>query len=44
MGIDPSQVKHIRKAAEKGLGKLEAEVVGEKIESVARPFKKAKAR
>jgi uncharacterized protein (DUF362 family) len=44
MGIDPSQVKHIRKAAEKGLGKLEAEVVGENIESVARPFKKARAR
>jgi uncharacterized protein (DUF362 family) len=44
MGIDPTQVKHIRKAAEKGLGKLEAEVVGEKIDSVARPFKKAKAR
>ncbi len=43
MGIDPTQVKHIRKAAEKGLGKLEAEVVGEKVEAVAKPFKKAKA-
>jgi uncharacterized protein (DUF362 family) len=43
MGIDPTQVKHIRRAAEKGLGSLEAQVVGEKIESVARTFKKAKS-
>lgn len=43
MGIDPSQVKHIRKASEKGLGRLEAEILGEKIETVTRPFKKAKA-
>lgn len=44
MGIDPTQVKHIRKAAEKGIGNIDAEVIGEKIESVARPFKKAKVR
>lgn len=44
MGMDPTQIKHIRRAAEKGIGKLEAEVIGEKIEAVTRPFKKAKAR
>jgi uncharacterized protein (DUF362 family) len=44
MGIDPTQIKHIRKAAEKGIGKLDAEVIGEKVEAVTRPFKKAKAR
>jgi uncharacterized protein (DUF362 family) len=44
MGMDPTQIKHIRRAAEKGIGKLDAQIVGEKIESVARVFKKAKAR
>jgi uncharacterized protein (DUF362 family) len=44
MGIDPTQVKHIRKAAEKGIGKLETKIIGEKIESVTRTFKKAKVR
>jgi uncharacterized protein (DUF362 family) len=44
MGMDPTQIKHIRRAAEKGIGKIDAQIVGEKIESVARVFKKAKAR
>jgi uncharacterized protein (DUF362 family) len=44
MGLDPTQIKHIRRAAEKGIGKMDAEVVGEKIEAVMRPFKKAKVR
>ena len=44
MGMDPTKIKHIRRAAEKGIGKLDPEVVGEKIEAVAKPFKKAKAR
>ncbi|MGD6935038.1 MAG: DUF362 domain-containing protein [Candidatus Bathyarchaeia archaeon] len=44
IGIDPTQVKHIRKAAAKGIGNIEAEIVGETIESVARLFKKAKIR
>lgn len=44
MGIDPTQVKHIRNATEKGIGKIDAEVIGEEIESVARQFKKAKVR
>jgi uncharacterized protein (DUF362 family) len=44
MGIDPLQVKHIRRAAEKGIGQLQAQIVGEKIETVVRPFKKATAR
>ena len=39
MGIDPSKVKHIRKASEKGLGKLEPQVLGEKIADVERVFK-----
>ena len=43
MGIDPKQVKHIRRAGEKGLGNIEAQIVGEKIGSVARSFKKAKS-
>jgi uncharacterized protein (DUF362 family) len=43
MCIDPTQIKHIRRAAEKGIGKLDAQIVGETIESVARSFKRAKA-
>jgi uncharacterized protein (DUF362 family) len=43
MSIDPFKVKHIRRAAEKGIGTLEAEVVGEKVESVAKKFKMAKS-
>jgi uncharacterized protein (DUF362 family) len=42
MGIDPHGVSHIRRAAEKRLGNIDnIEVVGEKIDSVARTFKRA---
>ena len=42
MGIDPKTVKHIRRAHEKGLGNIDdVEVVGEKIENVLYPFKRA---
>jgi uncharacterized protein (DUF362 family) len=41
MGINPYEIKHIRKAFEKGLGKSEAQVVGEKLETVTRPFKRS---
>ena len=41
MGIDPHDVSHIRRAHEKGLGNIDdIEVLGEKIESVARKFKR----
>jgi uncharacterized protein (DUF362 family) len=40
MGINPFEIKHIRKAFEKGLGSSEAQVVGEKIDAVARVFKR----
>ena len=39
MGFNPFEIKHIRKAHERGLGKSEAEVVGEKLEAVRRTFK-----
>jgi uncharacterized protein (DUF362 family) len=39
MGFNPHEIKHIRKAHERGLGKSEAEVVGEKLEAVRRIFK-----
>ena len=39
MGINPYEIKHIRKAFEKGLGKSDAQVLGEKLETVTRPFK-----
>jgi len=43
MGIDPHSIKHIRRAQEKALGNIDnIEVVGEKIENVARTFNKAK--
>ena len=43
MGIDPHTYSHIRRAQEKGIGNIDnLEVVGEKIETVMRPFKKAK--
>ncbi len=42
IGIEPSKVKHIRKASEKGLGTMEAQVLGEKIVDVQRVFKAAK--
>jgi uncharacterized protein (DUF362 family) len=41
MGINPYEIKHIRKAFEKGLGKSEAQVVGEKLEKVTRAFKRS---
>jgi len=41
MGINPYEIKHIRKAFEKGLGKSEAQVVGEKLETVTRQFKRS---
>ena len=42
MGFDPNEIKHIRRAHEKGIGNLtDIEVVGEKIENVTRPFKPA---
>lgn len=41
MGINPYEIKHIRKAYEKGLGKSEAQVVGEKLDTVTRAFKRS---
>ena len=42
MGIDPHEVAHIRRAHDKGLGKIdEIEILGEKIENVAKNFKRA---
>jgi hypothetical protein len=41
MGIDPHGISHIRRAHEKGLGNIDnIEVLGEKIENVAKPFKR----
>jgi len=40
MGINPYKITHIRKAYEKGLGKSEAQVVGEKLDAVTRIFKR----
>jgi uncharacterized protein (DUF362 family) len=41
MGIDPHSVAHIRRAQDKGLGNIdEVEVLGEKIEDVAKVFKR----
>ena len=39
MGFNPHEIAHIRKAYEKGLGKSEAKIVGEKIENVTKQFK-----
>lgn len=41
MGFNPYEIKHIRKAYEKGLGQCDAQIIGEKLEAVKRPFKKA---
>jgi uncharacterized protein (DUF362 family) len=38
MGFNPYEIKHIRKAYERGLGNSEAQVLGEKLESVKRVF------
>jgi uncharacterized protein (DUF362 family) len=41
MGIDPHEIKHIRRAYEKGLGNIDdVQVVGEKLDAVTRPFKR----
>jgi len=39
MGFNPYEITHIRKAYEKGLGKSEAQILGEKLERVKRQFK-----
>ena len=39
IGINPYEIAHIRKAYEKGIGKSEAKILGEKIENVQRQFK-----
>lgn len=39
MGFNPYKIEHIRKAYEKGLGKSEAKIAGEKLEEVKRNFK-----
>ncbi|MBN1358219.1 DUF362 domain-containing protein [Candidatus Bathyarchaeota archaeon] len=40
MGFNPYEITHIRKAYEKGLGKSEAHIIGEKIEAALKQFKK----
>jgi uncharacterized protein (DUF362 family) len=39
MGFNPYEITHIRKAFEKGLGRSDAQIVGEKLETVKRSFK-----
>jgi uncharacterized protein (DUF362 family) len=39
MGFNPYEIKHIRKAYEKDIGKSEAQIIGEKLEAVKRNFK-----
>jgi uncharacterized protein (DUF362 family) len=40
MGIDPHEIRHIRRAHEKGLGNIDnVQIIGEKLETVTRPFK-----
>ncbi len=39
MGFDPCEIRHIHKAYEKGLGKNEAQIIGEKLETVQKQFK-----
>ena len=42
MGFDPHEISHIRNAHEKGLGNIDdIDVLGEKLESVTRPFQTA---
>ena len=42
MGFDPHAIYHIQRAAQKGLGRIDdVEVVGERIEVVAREFRRA---
>ena len=40
MGFNPHEIKHIHKAFEKGLGQIDAQVVGEKLDTVTRAFKR----
>jgi uncharacterized protein (DUF362 family) len=40
MGFNPYKITHIRKAYEKGIGKSEAEILGEKLETVTKIFKR----
>ena len=41
MGINPHEIKHIQRAFEKGLGKIDdVQVKGEKLEEIKRPFKR----
>ena len=43
MDIDPHTIRHIQRAAEKGLGNIDQiHVVGESLDAVKRPFKKAR--
>jgi uncharacterized protein (DUF362 family) len=43
MNIDPHTIRHIQRAAEKGLGKIDQiNVVGESLDAVTRPFKQAR--
>jgi uncharacterized protein (DUF362 family) len=39
MGFNPYEITHIRKAFEKNLGKSEAQIIGEKLETVIKQFK-----
>lgn len=40
MGFDPNSISHIRKAGEKGLGKVnDIQIIGEKLQDVFRSFK-----
>jgi uncharacterized protein (DUF362 family) len=42
MGFDPKSIYHIRRVAEKGLGEMDnVEIMGERIETVARRFTRA---
>lgn len=40
MGFNPHEISHIRRASQKGLGSIEAQIVGEKIEKVTKQFKR----
>jgi uncharacterized protein (DUF362 family) len=40
MGFNPYEITHLRKAYEKSLGSSEAQIVGEKLETVKRNFKR----
>jgi len=43
MGIDPNNIKHIKKANDKGIGTInDIQILGEPLENVIHPFKKAK--